>query len=362
MSVDPVRPRLIATQDASQAQSLIASFASSPSDQCLAYHLDALLLLHRIYQIPSPLAPSQIPDFTLQVDRIIHDLEALSNRARDSSLSCSGNQALCAEYRMFRLYEKYCECVCLSKACEILLSPPFEPPVCAPDNDDHSAEEEDQDATTPGALVFLWMSRACSTVESVINEAFPPDLNDSIFLSTAPDHMFTIIAFCAITLIQSQVTALRYRPNGLHRGEEFDELVERASNSLARLVLPDSQLPRRYAKVLSTMLQRLKKRKNEKGLQMSRSLRRQETNGVHSPMVMNGRANGGDLLALATASMQEEGDALFLTNHTAECVLPSITDASNFLDPTTWLQDSALDWEHYFTAEHAHQPAYGGLN
>lgn len=360
MSVSPARPRLIATQDASQAQSLIASFACSPSDQCLAYHLDALLLVHRIYQIPSPLGPLQIPEFTLQVDSIIHDLEALSNRARDSNLTCGETQARCTEYRMFRLYEKYCECVCLSKACELLLSPPFEPPVCTSDSED-CGEEEDQDTTTTGALLFLWMSRACSTAESVINEAFPPDLNDSTFLSTAPDHMFTIIAFCAVTLIQSQATALRYRTNGLHRGEEFDKLVESASNSLARLVLPDSQLPRRYAKVLLTMLKRLKKRKNEKRLQLVKRLERQETNDGASTSD-NGQVNSEDVLVLATALIQEEGDALFPTDHTTECALPSITNASNFLDPATWLQDPSLDWEHYFTAEHTQQPVYGDLN
>jgi hypothetical protein len=253
---------------------------------------------------------------------------------------------------MFRLYEQYCECLCLSKACEILIAPPFDAPARGSDGEDSGGKEE----TPTGALLFLWLSRACSMAENVINEAFPPDLNDSTFLSTAPDHMFTIIAFCAVTLIQSQVTALKYCPEGLHRAEEFDELVQRASKCLTRLVLPDSQLPRRYAGVLVTMLRNLKKEKNEQASQILGRLQGRETSGGVSTngTSHNGQVNGGDSLAPAGALMQDERDTLVPANYPTEYVVPSIADMSSFLDPTTWLQDPNLDWDHYFTGEVAY--------
>jgi len=348
MSVGPARPRIIVDCDLSQVSGLLTSLACSPTDQCLAHHLDALLLVHRVYTIARPAGPTQIPEFTFAVDAILRDLELLSQAAENSSLTYGENQALCLEYRMFRLYEQYCECVCLSKACETLISSSVNHPVFSSDDETFVLGEEGMEDPQTATLALLWMGRICSMAASVIDEAFPPQSNDSTFLSTAPDHMFTIVAFCAVALIQSQATVLRHRPDELDRAKEYDEAVERAIRFLSQSVLPDSRLPRHYAHVLSKMLEALKIQRHKQASRGFEKVQGREQSGTGLPngAVQDRPSNGGDLLALAATFMQRENRP-----DPTEYVVPSMQNVSTYLDPSTWLQDASLDWDHSFGTE-----------
>lgn len=325
MSVGHARPRLVSSPDSSHSRILINSFARSPVDQCLAFHLDALLLVHKVYEVPRPSLASQVPQFSLEIDNILHELEELSKLARESAMNGKGEE-LCTEFRMFYIYEQYCECVCLSKACEILISPPFDPPVCSEDEDEETEATNEHHAF--GALAFLWLNRLCSSAENVLNEAFPPKSHEAMFLSTAPDHMLTIIAFCAAVLIGSQRTVLKYCRDGLDQADGWDDLVARTSKSLAGLILPDSLLPQRYARSLSAMLEKWKIEKQE-------ALPRNTTNGSVADKLTASNGDGGSFASWMASVQAEQGPAR--TKEYTDGMLPSIFVISNFLDPSTWL-------------------------
>lgn len=336
MSVGGIRPRLIHTQE-SQSRALIDSLACSSQDQCLAFHLDALLLVHKIYLLSPPSVATQVPEFTSAINGILQSLGGLSNIAEESAMNES-NPALSMEYRMFCFYEKYCECICLSKACEALAALPFDPQVSW----GHNVPGYEINGGTIAGLVIHWLERLCLLSESIVNESFPFNSNRTAYLSTAPDHMFTVLAFCTGMLIKSQMIAFQFRPEGLSRASEYDDLVARASYSLEDLVLPDSQLPRRYAQSLATMLQRWKMQKNERELAASLSLPRQAPTSGDVAMYETDSSNAGHLLTLAVASMQRERDDV-VDAYPYVAYAPSLTvDASSLLDPSTWLNDHSL--------------------
>lgn len=224
------------------------------------YHLDALTLANGLHDLHPPTSSEHIPSYILKVDSMINSLELLASQAYEISMSVLDDPEACLEYRVFRLYRQYCGCLCLTHACgKLAIFADYEGD--SSDCDEQMKQENDVDVSMQ---IFSWVNRLCEMAEAVINEAFPESTNESIFLSTAPDHLFTAVAFCAAALIQGQGFAIQsgsIEPKLIYHHEE---IVERTIDRLCGLSLPDSELPRRYGRGLAVMLKRHQKNKDDK--------------------------------------------------------------------------------------------------
>ncbi|KAG8807623.1 hypothetical protein FRC17_004380 [Serendipita sp. 399] len=326
LSFGSVKKRL--TPSSNDTRFALGIFAQSPVDTCLMYHLEALSIVTKVYQVSAPTDSTQVLQYALAVEGIMKSLRMLGQAAEATCQQVRGNPQACIEFKMFRLYHQYCGCVCLSHACGVLSSLCNATDGGIPEETDIETE---LDRLDPAQLAYRWIASICDMAERVIYEAFPPDSKDAPFLSTAPDHLFTIIAFSAVLLIQSQVTALKYFGDNMPHPQDLDNLVARASEHLSSLVLPDSQLPRRYARVLGSLLRRWKKQKSD-WLQ-KKGLRTKSERPVDLAEGQEGRttewAAGGPSNGKSTVWFSLPYDEV-----------PSIDHASEYLDPAMWLTES----------------------
>jgi hypothetical protein len=321
MSLASSRPRLT-NPVPYQSRVILESISASPTDRCLVYHLDALTLAHNLHAISPPTMVENVPSYVLKVNSIMDSMDLLSSRAYEMSMSYLENPEACLEYRVFRLYQQYCGCVCLIHACSKLgLFPRSNHERLHCDE----TMERDEDQIDICAQLLLWIHRTCEMAEALINEAFPESSNDSAFLSTAPDHLFTSIAFCAATLIQGQATATQGGTNVLERADEYDRVVERAIRMLKGLNLPDSELPRRYAQGLATMLRLHRENKDGRKRRMMFTLGNWDADDGRT-VNGHGEYSIGEGVDLVDESSRIEN----------ECKISPFIDMLALLDPAVW--------------------------
>ncbi|KAG8860199.1 hypothetical protein FRB91_004592 [Serendipita sp. 411] len=324
LSLGSVKKRL--TSSAYDLRFVLGIFAQSPADRCLMYHLETLGTVSKVYQVTPPTDSTQVLQYALGVEGVMKGLRMLGQVAEATCHQFIENPQACTEYRMFRLYHQYCGCVCLSHACGALSSL-----INSTNGLPESEAADELDKLDAAQLVYRWMSSICDMAERVILEAFPLDSREAPFLSTAPDHLFTIIAFSAVLLIQSQVTALKFFGDSLPHSQDFDNLVARTSEHLSNLVLPDSQLPRRYARVLASILRRWK---NQRAEWMHKKGPR--VNSV--PSSKNPSEQNSEQVAGSQNGRSSRKPTLWFSLPCDE--VPSIDHASEYLDPAMWLTET----------------------
>lgn len=357
MSLGSVRPRLINLTRPLDTTAVIGSFYTAPSDQCLAFHFDALFITSAIYNVQPPEDASQVPRFSADVEAVMDRLAGLANKAHEAGAMYLEDTSCSVEFRMFRLYHQYCGCVCLSHACGLLSSLP------RGKNATENIGMLENGYENPEAIALLssWMCRICQMAENVLIAAFPQNQREPFYFSTAPDHFFTTVAFCAAVLIQSQVTAAKHECE-FDKAEEYDNLVEKAGEYFTNLVLPDAYLPRKYAEGLSSMLRRWRRKRHslflKKIIYSNEGIVEEKPNDpnrsnpssvVRSVLSVNtsypsslGNAPAFD------ASPSASGDAskMPITPNSSDG-LPCIDDAGAFLDPAIWLTEptTMTTWE-----------------
>lgn len=338
MSLGSVKPRLTQFMTESDLSAVLSTFAESPSDRCLIYHLETLSVVFRIYKVHPPLQEmASLNSFIAAVDSILHDVDRIATTAERTCEEFRDNPQACTEFRMFSIYEHYAGCVFLSHACGLLSALPG---VDGFNGYSFSVAQSNPAILKTVSALSIYIDRICTMAEQVLLQAFPDDSHELAFLSTAPDHLFTIISFSAAVLMQCQVTVFKYRPEGLPKAEYYDSLIARTSAHLARLAIGDSSLPGRYAQGLSSMLRRWKKQKAE----------RPSTTNPHEEYYLN--PNGTASSHTTNSPFQQsipynpptqashgvnQGVSAYLPLTGYE--VPSIDFAADFLDPIIWLSN-----------------------
>jgi hypothetical protein len=227
------------------------------TDALLLLRLQFLLQIDRANKVRPPGTDEDLPRFKQDITQVLNQILALEGEAQRLALANSTIQT-----NRFAVFRKYATIVCLMHATGLINSVPFS-----------RADEQrilgaanlrginHTELSHRSQLIISWSNRAVDLAEEVLHQSLPCDDDPSPVIS-APDHILATISFCAAILVQNQVAALRFSPQGLDRGTEYDNLIQMTIDAFDKQTLQDNaQLPRRYGEVLGTVLRQWQEQK-----------------------------------------------------------------------------------------------------
>lgn len=253
LSIHSLRPRLVSNvPDPAKVLQ-----GREGMDALLLLRLQFLLQIDRANKARPPGTDEDLPRFKQDITRVLNQILALEAEAQRLTLANSTIQP-----KPHAVYRKYATIVCLMHATGLINSVPF------------SRADEQRilgaanlrginlaGLSDRSQLIISWSNRAVDLAEDVLHQNLPCE-SDPLPIVSAPDHILATISFCAAILVQNQVAALRFSPQGLDRGQEYDNLIKRTIDAFDKQTLQDNaQLPRRYGEVLATVLRQWQEQK-----------------------------------------------------------------------------------------------------
>lgn len=219
-------------------------------DALLLLRLQYLLQIERANKVRPPGTDEDLPRFKQDITHVLNQILALEGEPQRLTLANSPIQA-----KRHAVYRKYATIVCLMHATGLINSVPFsrvdEQRILGAANLRGINHAE---LSHRSQLIISWSNRAVDLAEEVLHQSLPCE-DDLTPIVSAPDHILATISFCAAILVQNQVAALRFSPQGLERGQEYDKLIKLTIDAFDKQTLQDNaQLPRRYGEVLGTVL------------------------------------------------------------------------------------------------------------
>ena len=226
-------------------------------DALLLLRLQYLLQMDRANKARPPGTDEDLPRFKQDITHVLNQILALEGDAQRLTLANSPIQT-----KRHAVYRKYATIVCLMHATGLINSVPFsrvdEQRILGAANLRGINHAE---LSHRSQLIISWSNRAVDLAEEVLHQSLPCE-DDPAPIVSAPDHILATISFCAAILVQNQVAALRFSPQGLDRGQEYDKLIKLTIDAFDTQTLQDNaQLPRRYGEVLGTVLKQWQEQK-----------------------------------------------------------------------------------------------------
>lgn len=247
LSIHSLRPRLVNNVPHDPGKILRGR---DGSDTLLLLRLQFLLQIDLANKVRPPGTDEDLPRFKQEIGQVLGQILALEDEAKRQTF---GNSAVLTNRHV--IYGKYATIVCCMHATGLINSVPFsrvdEQRILGAANLRGINQTE---ISHRSRAIISWSNRAVDLAEDVLHQSLPCDDDPSPVVS-APDHILATISFCAAILVQNQVAALRFSPQGLDRGQEYDKLIKRTIDAFDKQTLQDNaQLHARYGEVLRTVL------------------------------------------------------------------------------------------------------------
>jgi hypothetical protein len=255
LSIHSLRPRLVVNVNIPDPAKILQG--REGMDALLLLRLQFLLQIDRANKVRPPGTDEELPRFKQDITHVLNQILALEGESQRLTLANSTIQA-----KRHAVYRKYATIVCLMHATGLINSVPFsrvdEQRILGAANVRGINHAE---LSHRSQLIISWSNRAVDLADDVLRQSLPCE-DDPTPVVSAPDHILATISFCAAILVQNQVAALRFSPQGLDRGQEYDELIKHTIEAFDKQTLRDNaQLPRRYGEVLGTVLRQWQEQK-----------------------------------------------------------------------------------------------------
>lgn len=255
LSIHSLRPRLVVNVNIPDPAKILQG--REGMDALLLLRLQYLLQIDRANKVRPPGTDDDLPRFKQDITHVLNQILSLEGETQRSTLANSIIQT-----KRHAVYRKYATIVCLMHATGLINSVPFsrvdEQRILGAANLRGINHAE---LSHRSQLIISWSNRAVDLAEDVLHQCLPCEDDQSPIIS-APDHILATISFCAAILVQNQVAALRFSPQGLERGLEYDKLIKLTIDAFDKQTLQDNaQLPRRYGEVLGTVLRQWQEQK-----------------------------------------------------------------------------------------------------
>ena len=255
LSIHSLRPRLVVSVNVPDPAKILQG--REGMDALLLLRLQYLLQIDRANKARPPGTDEDLPRFKQDITHVLNQILALEGDTQRLTLANSPIQT-----KRHAIYRKYATIVCLMHATGLINSVPFsrvdEQRILGAANLRGINQGE---LSHRSHLIIGWSNRAVDLAEEVLHQSLPCE-DDPAPIVGAPDHILATISFCAAILVQNQVAALRFSPQGLDRGQEYDKLLKLTIEAFDKQTLQDNaQLPRRYGEVLGTVLRQWQEQK-----------------------------------------------------------------------------------------------------
>lgn len=247
LSIHSLRPRLVNNFPHDPAKVLRGR---DGTDALLLLRLQFLLQIDLANKVRPPGTDDDLPRFKQEINQVLNQIVGLEEEAKRQTLPNSTMQT-----KRHVIYGKYATIVCCMHATGLINSVPFsradEQRILGAANLRGINQAE---ISHRSRAIISWSNRAVDLAEDVLHQTLPSE-DDLTPVVSAPDHILATISFCAAILVQNQVAALRFSPQGLDRGQEYDNLIKLTIEAFEKQTLQDNaQLHGRYGEVLRTVL------------------------------------------------------------------------------------------------------------
>ena len=248
LSIHSLRPRIINNVPHDPAKILRGR---DGTDALLLLRLQFLLQIDLANKVRPPGTDEDLPRFKQEINQVLSQILVLETEAKRQTFIANST----VQTNRHVIYSKYATIVCCMHATGLINSVPFsradEQRILGAANLRGINQGE---ISHRSRAIISWSNRAVDLAEDVLHQSLPCE-EDPTPIVSAPDHILATISFCAAILVQNQVAALRFSPQGLDRGQEYDKLIKLTIEAFEKQTLQDNaQLHGRYGEVLRTVL------------------------------------------------------------------------------------------------------------